>query len=333
MNTKQLPYYIAVAETGSLSAAAERLGISQPALSKFLAEAQRKYEMPLFYREKRRMYPTEAGAIIIKTAQQILDTQQHMHSTIKALSGRDKQIINIGVTPHRGAQVMALAYPHLLKRFPNVELVMFEGYAAELWDKLYAGDVDLVLVTVTDDHKDLHVIPFYDEEIVLSVPVFHQLAHLGSRNVDTAISIDIAAFESSPFVMSGSSSTLARITDRLVKEKNLNLTASFVSDNILVVNEMIHTGAGVGLIPRHYAEPRDDVVYFRLKGGLHFTQCIATKKDYVLSPAERYLMYLKSKLYDRKQVPDLESLCLTAELEAIIREFDPLFLSKWRTRV
>ncbi|MGI6029098.1 MAG: LysR family transcriptional regulator [Candidatus Heteroscillospira sp.] len=330
MNTKQLPYFIAIAETGNLSAASQKLGISQPALSKFLNEAEHAYGLPLFYREKRRMYPTEAGNIVINAARQIFETHMHTQNAILALKSNNKQTIRIGVTPHRGAQAMAMAYPHLLKRFPDVELNMFEGYASSLWQKLYADELDLILTTATSEHRNLHILPFYDEEIVLSVPVFHHLAHLGSKNADTAMRMGIEDFVDSPFVMSGKNSTLGKIFTQIIEEKGLELTIAFASDNILVVNEMIHTGAGVGLIPRYYAEPREDVVYFRLKEKLCFTQCIARRRGRSLTQAERYLLYLKTRLYDRKQISSPEYMHWTDELREILTEFDPNFIENWK---
>src|SRR5699024_11482973 len=66
LNLKQLPYFIAIAETGSLSAAARRTGVSQPTISDYLHELEHELGTPLFERRQRRMLPTEAGAAYLQ---------------------------------------------------------------------------------------------------------------------------------------------------------------------------------------------------------------------------------------------------------------------------
>ena len=63
MNISQLPYIVAIASTGSLSAAARQLGISQPALSKFLKNTERDVGQELFFRNQNRYVPTPASQI------------------------------------------------------------------------------------------------------------------------------------------------------------------------------------------------------------------------------------------------------------------------------
>ena len=323
MNTKQLPYLVTIAETGNLSAAAQKLGISQPALSKFLAELEREYGVELFFREKRQMYPTEAGKVIVDAARRILDGHERTRSAITAIGHRRKQIIRVGVTPHRGAQVIAMIYPHLLKQFPDVEILTMEGYAQQQLDLLYAGEIDFALVTAFCEHKGLRMLPFYDEEIVLSVPVFHRMARFGSRYVEKAERIGLAEFRDSPFVNMGEGSTLGGITKLAIARAGFEAMEVFRSDNILVVAEMIKTGAGVGLIPWHYARPCEEVVYFRLSEPLFFTLCMKMKEDYVLTKAERYLMYLKVRMYDVRNINDWKLMRWTDELRSIMLEFEP----------
>ena len=97
----------------------------------------------------------------------------------------------------------------------------------------------------------------------------------------------------------------------------------FSSDNVLVVDQMIKTGAGVGLIPWHYAKPCEEAVYFRLKDAPFFTLCMMMREEYVLSKPERYLMYLKVKMYDERNIPDWHNMRWTEQLRSIMLEFEP----------
>ena len=93
MNLKQLPYFIAIAETGSLSAAARQAEVSQPAISGYLQDLERELGTPLFVRSHRRMVPTEAGTVYLDMARQVLDLQARTHTMILARHNPRRQTI------------------------------------------------------------------------------------------------------------------------------------------------------------------------------------------------------------------------------------------------
>ena len=76
MNTKQLHYILAIAEEGGLTAAAEKLHITQPALSKYLAELEKELGTELFFQHKKRYYPTAAGKIYLDAASRIIAVKE-----------------------------------------------------------------------------------------------------------------------------------------------------------------------------------------------------------------------------------------------------------------
>ena len=85
MNLSQLKYIIAIANTGSLSVAAQQLGISQPALSKYLAKQQKEIGLELFYRDKKRLQPTEAGRLYLEAARKILTLQKDTAASMRSI--------------------------------------------------------------------------------------------------------------------------------------------------------------------------------------------------------------------------------------------------------
>lgn len=326
MNTKQLPYIIAIAETGSLSKAAIKLGISQPALSKYITGLEAETGLRMFVREKQRMLPTEAGAAYIDTAHKIMNVQQQTHNAIVGLFVHDRKCLRIGVTPHRGAQQVAIIQPHLIKQFPEYELVTHESYNQSLKDKTRSGELDLSFITLFKEEAGLHHLCLFAEEAVLSVPAFHKLAELGSQNAECARRIDIARFQDSPFVFAGEQTSVGQILEHTTREAGFEPVAVFRANNILAVVEMIRSGAGVGLIPLRYAAPSDDVVYFRLKEPTMLQNCVATQKGRKFSKVERYLIYLDMLLYNNSGIPR-EKITWSDELRAIVLEFDPQFFA------
>ena len=96
MNTRQLTYVLSIAETGNLSAAAKELGVSQPALSKYLAELEDELGTELFLRYKKQLYPTAAGKIYLEAATRIIGVKEQTYQMISELSNGYQKTLHSG---------------------------------------------------------------------------------------------------------------------------------------------------------------------------------------------------------------------------------------------
>lgn len=298
MNIDQLPYIIAIAKTGNLSAAASHLGISQPALSKYLIKLENETGFKLFTYYKKKLYPTNAGQVYLDAAYKIRGIQLSMTNSIQALHTRERKKLYIGVTPHRGVQLIAKTYPQFTKLFPFTELIFKEGYASQVREYIRADKASLAMTTYDGyEEQGIQYQPLLDEELVLSVPVFHTMANRAGTNTDRLATVDIMDFQDTPFVLMGPNTTIGKVSTRVFTEAGFTPTVVYTSDNILMVDEMIRAGTGVGLISRYYALPSKEVVYFSLKKPLFFTVCVISKKGHAYSKEERYLIYLQLKYH------------------------------------
>lgn len=296
MNINQLPYIIAIAKTGNLSTAASLLGISQPALSKYLIKLEKEVGMKLFTYYKKKLYPTNAGQVYLDAAYKIRDIQLNMINSIRAMHAQERKKLYIGVTPHRGVQLVAKTYPQFTKLFPLTELVLQEGYATHMREYIKTGKASFAMTTYDGyEEPGIQYQPLHDEELILSVPVFHPLASRACTNLENLAAADIMEFRDTPFVLMGSNTTIGKISSRIFSEIDFTPTVIYTSNNILMVDEMIRAGAGVGLISRYYALPSKEVVYFTLRNPIFYTVCIISKAGHTYSKEERYLIYLQLK--------------------------------------
>lgn len=324
MNLKQLPYFVAIAETGSLSGAARRVSVSQPAISGYLQELEQELKVPLFRRSRGRMEPTEAGTIYLEMARQVLALQADAATLIANRRHRKSQVIRVGISPHRGAQALAAVYQPFVRRYPDIALEPVENYAGQSLSLLREGKVELNFSTVdrVEDDAELHFLPLHREEIVLALPAFHRLAFFASRDVTQAPQLDLGEFRDTPFVMMAPTSTVGQVSRQLFARSGFEPVVVFTSSNVVMVNDMVRAGSGAGLLPAYYAQPMDEVVYFRLKDPGFLTSCVVWRADHTLSEAERYLIYLKTLLYDRKQMKVLNEFLCPQEFARIAAEFE-----------
>lgn len=293
MNTKQLSYIISIAEHQSLSAASVKLGVSQPALSKYLSELEEELGTELFLRHKKRLYLTSAGKIYVDAARRIITVKNQTYQTIAALSGQVQRSLIVGVTPLRGAISIARIFTDFRRQFPDVNITFKEQYTAELRQSVISRSVHMALGTCIDlEDPELLQISAHKEDLLLFVPSFHPLASLASSDLEHPAAIDIRSFQDTPFLLCGKGSTLRKLNEEVFRQNQMNPTIIYESNNNLLLKNMVQNGAGTCLLPRSLAAPSRDIVYFSLKPNYYTHLSVMVAKDRVLSEEERYLIAL-----------------------------------------
>ena len=123
MNLKQFKYVLVLARTGSFSAAAEELNISQPSLSQYIKKIERDLGIELFDRAGGNVRLTDAGRVYIDIGRKMLDLEHRMSVALSDLSENKTGSVIVGTSPYRSASMM----PTIAKRFRELYLVQNEG--------------------------------------------------------------------------------------------------------------------------------------------------------------------------------------------------------------
>ncbi|MGR4869381.1 LysR family transcriptional regulator [Variovorax sp. LARHSF232] len=147
MDIRALRYFAAVAETGHMTRAAERLGIQQPPLSQQIKTLERSLGMQLFKRHPRGVALTEAGRLFQIEAKRLLEDMEAMRLRMKRVAEGQAGVLRVGFTSSAAAHRFV---PDALRAFrdahPGVELQLREANAAELTEALGAGRLHAALL-------------------------------------------------------------------------------------------------------------------------------------------------------------------------------------------
>lgn len=293
MNTRQLTYIITIAEKGSLSAAAVQLGVSQPALSKYLSELEKELGTELFLRHKKKLLLTSAGRIYTDAARRIVSVKEQTYQTIGSLSKEYQETITIGATPLRGSVAIARIFPLFLKRYPNINITIKENYMIGLREAVRNHMVNMALGSCIDlDEPDILHISACEEDLVLGVPIFHQLAHTASRDLDNLTPVDIKKLADTPFLLGGKGSSIRTLAESIFKQNHMNPTVVYETNNNLVLFNMLQSGVGACFLPKSGMQPSDRVVYFSIRPRYFLNLSIMLPKDHEMTEEERYLVGL-----------------------------------------
>jgi DNA-binding transcriptional LysR family regulator len=145
MKLNQLRDVVAIAERGSLRAAARHLSLAQPALTRSVHELERELGVPLFERRARGMTLTPMGEAFVRRANAVLSEMRRARDEVEQLHGgtRGSVVAGLSIVPHLAMLPQALR--PFRQRYPNVELHLIEGLYPTLEAGLKDGSVDLYI--------------------------------------------------------------------------------------------------------------------------------------------------------------------------------------------
>ena len=296
MTTRQLYYLVTIADQGSLSGASRVLGISQPALSKFLSEYESSLGFLLFLRYHRQLTPTAVGRYVIDAAQKILDEQTRMLQSMRAVTDSDHTLIRLATAPNRGAIIYSQVYNPFSRRYPDITLSLTELYASEQPGAIQHGQIDLAIGSgkTSDKTTDL---PFAREELLISLPVSHPLS--GQE------SIRLSDLRDTPFVLQGHRHSIRILAEELFEQAGFSPVVTFESNDVMLVDSMLHQAVGVGLVSQAHVFPCEELVYRPLTPPVYQTLHIRYPAEHTLTEPERYLagLLMRERLADKRYQP------------------------------
>ncbi|HEY4365872.1 MAG TPA: LysR family transcriptional regulator [Steroidobacteraceae bacterium] len=178
MELRHLRYFIAVAEEGHVTRAAERLGIQQPPLSQQIRALERELDVQLFRRKPRGVELTDAGVAFLERARIILDEVERAFASTRRTARGEQGRVVVGFT---GSAPFHPFVPRVVRLFremsPLVSLVLEESGSSELVQGLHNESIDAAFIrSPVADVVELVVRPLLEEEMIVALPVGHALA-------------------------------------------------------------------------------------------------------------------------------------------------------------
>jgi len=178
MELRHLRYFIAVAEEGHITRAAERLGMQQPPLSQQIKAMERELDVQLFRRKARGIELTDAGRALLDDARAILARVDHAFETTRRTARGEQGRICVGITPTSTYHPFV---PRVIRAFreafPAVVLTLGESRSNELFEHLRNEQTDAAFVRMPPvDPEGLVVNSLLDEPLVVALPSGHVLA-------------------------------------------------------------------------------------------------------------------------------------------------------------
>jgi DNA-binding transcriptional LysR family regulator len=177
MDTRQLAAFCAVVERKSFSQAAERLGVSQPAVSLQIRSLERRVGQQLLDRSGRRVEPTEAGQRLYRSAQRMLQLEQQLLEDVSESAGGELHgRLELGASSGPGETVLPLLLCDFQRDHPAVTVALSVSDTHTVVELVAARELELGVVGAARRHRSVVFEPFFRDEVVLACPPGHPFA-------------------------------------------------------------------------------------------------------------------------------------------------------------
>jgi DNA-binding transcriptional LysR family regulator len=177
MDARQLAAFCAVVERKSFSQAAERLGVTQPAVSLQVRSLEKRLGQTLLDRSGRRVEPTEAGRRLYRGAQRLLALEEQVLEEVGgAESGELRGTLEIGASTGPGGIVLARLLCEFQRENPDVHVALSVFDTQTVVDRVADRELELGVVGAARRRRGVTFEPFFEDEVVLAVPPGHRFA-------------------------------------------------------------------------------------------------------------------------------------------------------------
>ena len=294
MNLEQLRGFVAVAEIGHFTRAAELLHVAQPSLSRQIATLEQEVGGELFHRARGNITLTAAGETLLPRARRMLADADAIRVEMGELAGLQRGRVRLGATPTLCVGLVAEAMSAFHPAHPGIGLQLTEAGSRLLIERLTAGELDMALITLSEGlaagEPALVRTPLLTEELVVvsatSAPPIADAA------------VDLARLATLPLVAFAESYDLRAATDAAFRAAGLAPTTVIEGAEMDAVLRFVERGLGVAVVPATVLLDRPNLRSVRLvepqltrtisiahRSDVHPTRAAAAMREVIVATA------------------------------------------------
>lgn len=239
LNLDQLATFIHVADLGSFTAAADKVGLTQPAVSLQLKLLEQRLGVRLIERVGRRARPTVAGLDLLTYARRMIKESIAAEEAMTPHRGGSIGRVRIGSGATASIHLLPLAIAKAMKRMPGLEITVRIGNAAEILRDLEANLLDLAVVALPAHGRPFEIEPFYEEEMLA---VAHRDSDMPTNGPDAAFLCE------KPLLLYEGGNT-RRCIDDWMMASGLQAKPTMEFGSVEVIKELVAAGLGWSILP------------------------------------------------------------------------------------
>ena len=255
MDSNALKTFIAVADSGSFSQAAEQLYLTQPAISKRIASLEETLNAPLFDRIGRHVHLTEAGRLFYPRALRILSEIENSATEINNLTDKIAGKLELATSHHIGLHRLPDVLRIFTQKFPGVELNLGFMNSETICDNVVSGSVELGIVTLPlQPVERLSTQCIWQDPLEFVVGHIHPLVSNSQQNITTQqqgrINTSLQELTQFPAILPGTGTFTRQIIENTFQLENLSVNTKLATNYLENIKMLVGVGLGWSVLPR-----------------------------------------------------------------------------------
>jgi LysR family transcriptional regulator, transcriptional activator of the cysJI operon len=230
----------------SISRAARLNGLSQSAASQQIQEMEKELGVTLFDRHTRPLTITTGGRLFLEYCRDVLRRREELDAALDKLNNAVSGSVRLAAIYSVGLSEMAAIEQRFAARFPEAELQVRYLRPERVYQAVVEDDADLGLMSYAESSREVLVLPWRDEEMVVAVAPGHALASFPA--------VSPKALEGAEFVGFDEDLPIQAHIDRYLREHRVSVETNLRFDNLQSIKNAVVHGAGISIMPRRVME-------------------------------------------------------------------------------
>jgi DNA-binding transcriptional LysR family regulator len=255
MEIRQLRAFVSIAELGTFTAGAQRVHVTQAAISMQIRQLENELGARLFVRAPRRVMLTEAGEQLLLRARQILNDHDAAIEEIADLAGAERGRLRVGSA---SAMVTTEVLPKLLRevrrQHTRADITVASGTSESLVQQILGGELDLAFVSLPVEARGISTERLSQDQLVAIASPRHRLAKQKT--------IDAFTLAGEKLILGERGGNTRRLIDQFFAQAGVTLHVAMELSRQQAIRRMVEEDMGVGIVPLHAV--REDVEKGRL---------------------------------------------------------------------
>jgi DNA-binding transcriptional LysR family regulator len=260
MEINEIKAFLAVTEAGSFSAAARQIHLTQPAVSKRIAQLENRLKQPLFDRIGHQVALTEAGQRLLPHARTILNALQNGMHDVSRINTVPSGTLRIATSYHVGLHHLPDILKSYYNEYPEVELDLRFMDSEDALAGVENGDIELAIITLP------LILPNYlDAQALWNDP----MQVVCANNHPIASADDPRVLTSYPAVLPDTHTITRQLVEKMLSDQGLDITVRLSSNHLESIRMMVEIGLGWSVLPLTL---KSGELTYRDFAGLSFTR-------------------------------------------------------------
>lgn len=282
LDLKQFEYVLTVTQEKNFSRAAKKLFISQPSLSQYINRLESQLGFTIFDRSSNPLTLTYEGELYVETAHNILELLNDFNRRIRESAQLKKGRINLGLTPSKASNPLPAILPVFKEKYPGVELNITEATSFRLENMLLEGKIDLCMLNLPIQNKNIDYKPILTEELFLAAPPdFYSPYEVKSPDSPYPV-IDLKYLSEESFILMHPEQRIRQITDSSFLSAGIRPKIVMETGSIDTALRLSASGAGFSFVPEssvRFAGLVKPPKYYNISDGFSWTLVVAYKQN------------------------------------------------------